>query len=58
MQRTLSVRVRASSSPMDRHRSKVRELIKEVQVRKAKYEQANQEFLTKNQMILKQIFID
>ena len=43
---------------MDRHRAKVRELIKEVQVRKVKYEQANQEFLTKNQMILKQIFKD
>jgi len=59
MQRTTCVRVRAqSSSPIDRHRAKVRELLNEIQVRRVNAEKVNQDFLTKNQMILKQIFQD
>jgi len=62
MSRTLSVRVKAAAAPgpgpIERHRTKVREFIKEIQVRRAKSETKNQEFINKNQMILKQIFQD
>lgn len=58
MQRLRSVNVRASGSPFDRHRSKVRELLGEIKARREKYEKANTEFLLKNQVILKQIFQD
>ena len=58
MQRLRAVNVRASGSPFDRHRSKVRELIGEIKARREKYEKANTEFILKNQVILKQIFQD
>lgn len=56
--RNRTVNVRASGSPFDRHRSKVRELISEIKNRREKYEKANTEFILKNQIILKQIFQD
>jgi len=58
MNRTLCIRPVASLGPIDRHRAKVKELLQEVQIRRAKAEKINQEFVTKNQMILKQIFQD
>lgn len=55
--RTLVVNVKAFG-PFDRHREKMRELMKEIHTRKEKAEKVNTDFLLKNQIILKQILND
>lgn len=52
----LNVRASSSSSPLDKFRSKFRDIVKDVQVRRAKYEKENTDILMNKQVVLKQFF--
>ena len=57
MNRALQLKVQACS-PMNRHKTKIREIFNNISIQKNKLEKENKELFTKNQMILKQIVLE